>query len=144
MIWFVRFATSLQEPVVDARYYDRGLNYQDRLAALDRGKASGLGVKTDLPHIRIFPPGKRVIKFTVKANVPLTSVALQVVTERPATVVGRITLDLSEAQGKRISPNEIEFSPELDFSQTGSFDVYAEATVNKDAAAYVRERVRIR
>ena len=142
-IWFVKFAMSVQEPVMDDAYFAKGLNYQNRVASLERAKAQGFAIATSLPANGPMARSRQQLTFTVSGKTPIENAALHIVIERPATTRERKTIDLSFAQSAKISETERKFQTEVDFPGSGLWEISAEAAVNKDMAVYTRQTVTV-
>ncbi len=137
------------EPVTDERYYERGLDYQQRLDALNRGEANGWELDSSLfqdPEARPLAPGVHPVEWTLanRRGEEIQDAEVRITLDRPATSSGRTTSVVRLADGERINASLYRFKTNLALPRGGYWDVTFEAKVNSDAELSRTSRVFVR
>jgi nitrogen fixation protein FixH len=145
----LKLAFASHEPVTDERYYERGLDYQQRLDALSRGEANGWELDSSLfqdPEATTLAPGVTAVEWTLtnRRGEEIQNAEVRITLDRPATSAGRTTRVVRLADGERINASLYRFKTDLALPRAGYWDVTFEAKVNADAELSRTGRVFVR
>lgn len=145
----LKLAFENHEPVTDERYYERGLDYQQRLDALNRGAAEGWELDSSLfedPEARPSETGVIPVEWTLanRRGEEIKNAEVRITLDRPASSQGRTTSVVRLADGERISASLYRFKTNLSVPRAGYWDVTFEAKLNSDAELSRTSRVLVR
>ena len=110
------------EPSLDDSYYRRGLDYQERVNRLERGRKAGWELSLRLPPEPV-PMGPVVIEAMLAGSgAKEEQPELQLRLERPASTRGRQSVIV---RGRRVG-NALRFRAEMPVRAPGTWELYAE------------------
>lgn len=142
----LKLAFESHEPVTDERYYERGLDYQQRLDALSRGAAEGWELDSSLfqdPEAASLAVGIAPVEWTLanRRGEEIKNAEVRITLDRPASSAGRTTSVVRLADGERINASLYRFKTNLALPRAGYWDVTFEAKINADAELSRTSRV---
>lgn len=133
----LRLAFSGFEPAMDENYYEKGLDYQPRLDALQRGKEQGWTLSPGFANRSAIPASTEQIVWRLenRSGAAVESGELRVTIDRPASVRGRQVEVQPLSDARRVAAGSIEFVTPTRFRVPGEYEIGAVATVNDVAVA---------
>ncbi len=146
----LKLAFENHQPVLVDRYYERGLDYQKHLDALERGRSEGWDFEAPmLEDGAALARGEQNIEVRLvnrkspKVSEKIENASVRLTFDRPATTDGRQEFEFSLADAQK-SGDGYAFVAAVQLPRPGYWDVRLDGTINDGADVFRQSRILVR
>lgn len=129
LAYTLKLALDHSEPILDEKYYEKGLDYQAHIDAREKAVALGYRLEGEVFDASSLPRGKQSLSWTLvvpqEQNLKPEDVEFRVTLDQPATSKYRQVVNIAAADIQQENGNLV-FQKEIDIARPGYWDVIIE------------------
>ncbi|MDH5719674.1 MAG: FixH family protein [Spirochaetia bacterium] len=134
--YYVTLAHEVKQPLIDERYYEKGLFFQEELNKKARAKEEKWKLESEILINGNLKEGENEIKVRIfsEKNIAVTDAEVYIFLERTATANLRQKIKLLIEKPEKNAGDGVFFKGKLNVPAKGNWDLSIKALINKKAA----------
>lgn len=145
----LKLAFENHQPLLVDRYYERGLDYQQYLDGLERGRSEGWDFEAKiLEEGTALSRGEQNIEVRLvnrkSAQISPKNASVRLTFDRPATTEGRREFEFSLDDARKVAGDGYAFVAAVELPRSGYWDVRLDGRINDGADVFRQARILVR